>query len=162
LNPKSVRGQPAAAKTRSTFSSAPQVRVGWPRAAAASRFDACDVLRRRPGISGDCTATPISALVGRTVTGKLGPRRGLFARVRGAVRMGQGLDVNPSNAARGPWVHYSVTIRPPGDKSVLGRTIGSKHHISRSIEIGAGSDEPNKSVSRRPASRLADGTLPPR
>lgn len=59
--------QPATAKIRRTFSSAPHVR------ARATCSGAGLVLRAI-----DC-ATATSALVGRTVTGKLGPRLGRFA-----------------------------------------------------------------------------------
>jgi hypothetical protein len=59
--------QPTAAKIRRTFSSAPHVR------ARATCSGAGAVLRAI-----DC-ATATSALVGRTVTGKLGPRPGKFA-----------------------------------------------------------------------------------
>ena len=66
LQPREA-SQPAAAKISRTFSSAPQV------SARATCSGAGAVLRAI-----DC-ATAISALVGRTVTGKLGPRPGKFS-----------------------------------------------------------------------------------
>jgi hypothetical protein len=66
LQPREA-SQPAAAKISRTFSSAPQVRARATCSGAGAVWRAIDC------------ATATSALVGRTVTGKLGPRPGKFA-----------------------------------------------------------------------------------
>jgi hypothetical protein len=66
LQPREA-SQPAAAKISRTFSSAPQVRARATCSGAGAVWRAID------------RATATSALVGRTVTGKLGPRPGKFA-----------------------------------------------------------------------------------
>ena len=66
LQPREA-SQPAAAKIRRTFSSAPHVRARATCSGAGALLRAIDC------------ATATSALVGRTVTGKLGPRPRKFA-----------------------------------------------------------------------------------
>jgi hypothetical protein len=68
--------QPAAARSKRTFSSAPQVRA---RATSSAAGLVCRAI---------VPATVASAPVGRIVTGKVGPRRRRLDRILSAVRMG--------------------------------------------------------------------------
>jgi|tagenome__1003787_1003787.scaffolds.fasta_scaffold20417160_2 hypothetical protein len=90
LEPREA-SQPAAAKIKRTFSSAPQVR------ARATCSGAGAVLRAI-----DC-ATATSALVGPTVTGTLGPRPGKFADNLATLNMTLTITKESTFPTREPW-----------------------------------------------------------
>ena len=98
--------QPAAARTRRTFSSAPQVRA---RAISSGAGLVSRAIAR---------ATATSVLVGRTVIGNLGPRRKGLVRIPGAVRIGSLGDViGDGNAPRAP---RFIVLSQSGFHAVLG------------------------------------------